>query len=79
MSYSNFDTTSDVYVFMSIHGHLECCACSVVGGTYKADSTKQMTDHLEEHRLQGDLVPDGLEDWLWEDDVDNFPISGFDY
>lgn len=78
MSYSRFDNSSDVYVFMSIHGHLECCGCSVVGGTFYAYSTEQMCNHLDEHRNLGDSVPDEIEDLLWEDDMDNFPNSPFD-
>lgn len=72
MSYSTFNEDSDVYVFMSVHGHLECCGCSVTGGFYYAQTTQDMCDHLAKHRKQGDVVPDTLEEELWEDDADNF-------
>jgi hypothetical protein len=70
MSYARF-SYSDVYVFMSTSGHLECCGCRL-GDEWAFDSTQAMVDHLAEHRAAGHDVPAGIEDSLWEDDRDNW-------
>lgn len=71
MAYSRF-SYADVYVFMDVHGTLECCGCSL-GDEWNFGSTEAMIDHIAEHRAAGHDVPDGLEDELRADDEDNFP------
>jgi hypothetical protein len=70
MAYSRF-SYADVYVYMSVAGHLECCGCSL-SDEWAYDSTRAMVDHIAEHRAAGHDVPAGLEDSLWEDDRDNW-------
>ena len=72
MSYSRFGY-ADVYVFMSVGGHLECCGC-ILGDEWAFDSTQAMVDHLSIHRDAGHHVPD-IEPDLWRDDAQNFPKS----
>lgn len=62
MAYSRF-SYADVYVFMDVHGTLECCGCSL-GDEWNFGSTEAMIDHIAEHRAAGHDVPDGLEDEL---------------
>ena len=69
MAYSRF-SYADVYVFMSVEGHLECCGC-ILGDQWGFDSTQAMVDHLAEHRAAGHDVPD-IEAELWADDRDNW-------
>lgn len=71
MSYSRF-SNADVYVFMSVEGHLECCGCWLNEHSVHCDSTQEMVDHLAEHRAAGHDVPDGIEADLWEDDRGNW-------
>jgi len=78
MSYSRF-LESDVYVFMHVGGYLECCACSLssseeLWGSFRANSTEEMVDHLAKHRNAGDYVLAGIEDRLWEDNAENFQL-----
>lgn len=70
MAYSRF-SYCDVYVYMSVRGHLECCGC-ILGDQWVFDSTQAMVDHLAEHRAAGHDVPDGIEDELRADDRANW-------
>lgn len=72
MSYARFSNYSAVYIYASVHGGIECCGCHLHGDCFIADSTQEMIDHVEAHRQVGDIVPEGIEDALWEDDQDNF-------
>lgn len=77
MSYARFGWDgSDVYVFMHVFGHLECCACVLSENpdyfSFKANSTQEMIDHLKEHQDAKHVVPRDVYDWLWEDDEENF-------
>ena len=76
MSYCRF-LEGDVYVFMSVGGHLECCACILDiedWHSFEAKSTQEMIDHLEEHKKVGHFVPWGVVEHLWDDDKENFPV-----
>lgn len=70
MSYARFGENSDVYVFLSVAGHLECCSCALVlrakggGSSFLASTTAGMLEHLEAHRLAGDEVDEGTLDGL---------------
>lgn len=75
MSYCRF-LEGDVYVFMSVGGWLECCACSLSPETsfsVQCDSTQSMLDHLDAHRAAGHYIPDHVYDDLKADDSVNFP------
>lgn len=71
MAYSRF-SYADVYVFMSVNGHLECCGCWL-GNEWGFNSTDEMIAHLAEHREAGHDVPDNLEHDLRRDNDENFP------
>ena len=76
MSYARFGwDNSDVYVFMSVGGWLECCACILAHEdweSFQAGNTKTMIDHLKKHEGSGHHVPRHIYDYLWEDDKENF-------
>lgn len=59
MSYARQGEDSDVYVFLAITGHLECCGCRLMPGhsVFLADSTKWMLGHLQAHLDAGHKVP----------------------
>ena len=57
MSYARFGYDSDVYVFLSVSGHLECCACRLASTTQIFASTDAMLAHLSAHADLGDRVP----------------------
>ena len=71
MSYCRFGEHSDVYVFPSVGGWLECCGC-ILGEPWEHGSTQSMIDHLERHRAAGHEVPD-IDSDLWAEDAENFP------
>lgn len=79
MAYARFGAgSSDVYVFMHVAGFLTCCGCSLTDktqmwGSYDADTTQDMIDHLQAHVDAGHNVPEHIGYALWEDDADNFP------
>lgn len=65
MSYARFGwEDSDVYVFLAVEGHLECCSCPLANATQRFPSTAKMIDHLDAHRAQGHTVPDSTYDGL---------------
>lgn len=54
--------SSDVYVFGSVFGFLECCACRLRPegnwyNTFSTQSRSEMVKHLQEHRQIGHKVP----------------------
>ena len=78
MSYCRF-LEGDVYIFFSGERELECCACALdplqePWGFFKAKSTQEMVDHLEEHKKVGHFIPWGVVEHLWDDDKENFPV-----
>ncbi|OII61163.1 hypothetical protein BJP40_06450 [Streptomyces sp. CC53] len=80
MSYARLGQSgSDVYVFMDISGHLECCLCAlmpvgrILPGSFRAHCTQGMVDHLAEHEAAGHHVPDYVVPELPADDAENFP------
>lgn len=56
MSYARL-SCCDVYVLLSVGGHLECCMC-LLGPTFTAKKTDDMIAHLDAHRAAGHDVPD---------------------
>jgi hypothetical protein len=74
MAYCRFGT-NDLYVFMHVAGHLECCGCILQDEPdfFCAMSTKEMIDHVSKHRESGHVVPYYLESNLLRDDAENFP------
>jgi hypothetical protein len=78
MSYCRF-LEADVYVFMHVSGHLECCACFMsedAWDSFEAHSTQEMIDHLNKHKAAGHDVPERVFKELWDDDAENFPAGG---
>jgi hypothetical protein len=76
VSYCRF-VEADVYVFMHVGGHLECCACILHKedwGSFQADSTQKMIDHLIEHKNAGHHIPEHVYANLWADDAENFSL-----
>ena len=79
MSYSRFGWDgSDVYVFLSVGGHLECCGC-LLSDEWSYATTDEMIAHLEEHRAAGHHVPeDCIEDLLADKEENDRWIANFD-
>lgn len=76
MSYARFGADgSNVYVFMHVDGYLCCCGCSLGLNSARAYSTAEMVEHLRQHTLNGDTVPDYVVPELLVDDAENFPES----
>lgn len=80
VSYARFGQDgSDVYVYMSVRGHLECCGCiRATSGDVcpRADSTEEMVTHLQQHIEHGDTVPDYVIPDLRGDDAENRKYFG---
>lgn len=66
MSYARFGAEeSDVYVYPHYQGFIECCGCHLIEpethqkfGFFKANTAREILEHLDEHREVGDLVPE---------------------
>lgn len=63
MSYARFGAGSDVYVFLSVGGYLECCSCAMQNApndphVFEAETTEAMLEHLRQHRAAGHQVPE---------------------
>ena len=59
MALCRFGSDSDVYVYYSTHGGIECCGCRLGGDRMVNVATEaEMIVHLEEHRRTGHRVPD---------------------
>ena len=59
MALCRFGSDSDVYIYYSVHGGIECCGCQLVAsGMFNVPDEEQMIAHLEEHRLAHHKVPD---------------------
>jgi hypothetical protein len=70
VSYARFAEDSNVYVFASVGGWIECCWCCL-GGPERYDTTQEMLDHLAEHVIAGHLVPDYCTERLRHDAEEN--------
>lgn len=58
MSYCRFWwNDSDVYVFASVYGGIECCGCKLEGDL-TVNTPEEMIEHLMEHREAGHTVPE---------------------
>jgi hypothetical protein len=72
MSYTRFGwDDSDVYIFMSSRGWLECRGCILKNG-WQYHSTDAMVTHLQEHVAAGHSVPMDVIPALRRDDTNNF-------
>jgi len=59
LSVCRFSDGSDVYVYYSVYGGLECCGCRLAGGAaFNAADEQSMIAHLEKHIAAGHKVPD---------------------
>ena len=68
MSYCRMGEDSDVYVFASGGGRLECCGCRLPGsGWWGTTSRKAMMQHLHEHKRAGHKVPNRAFMRLWRE------------
>lgn len=57
MSYCRFGE-ADVYVYPSVMGGIECCACRLnQGESQNLPLRSQMIEHLHEHQIAGHHVP----------------------
>jgi len=53
-----FGDDSDVYVFYSIRGGLECCGCRLSASSeFIAGDEAEMIAHLEQHKTAGHRIP----------------------
>lgn len=85
MSYARIGVYSDVYVFHSAGGWLECCGCSLtepegdaIFGFARIDTPRRMLRHLDEHVSHGHLVPDFAYDRIREEYEDlDAPVEVF--
>lgn len=68
MAYSRF-TNSDIYIYPSVGGWIECAACflneptdeySLFSCSKKITNDDQLRDHLEEHARAGHNMPEDL-------------------
>ena len=57
MAICRFGSDSDVYVYYSIYGGLECCGCRLNEKVFKARDEREMLSHLERHRAAGHRIP----------------------
>jgi hypothetical protein len=72
MSYVRFgEEGSDVYIYMSVGGWIECCACPLQQESFKAYNTQEMIYHVSQHREAGHFIPYYVEEELREDDKEN--------
>jgi len=68
VSYVRWGPDSDVYVYDSVRGGTDCCACNLNGGrTYNTTTHAAMIRHLRRHQDAGDQVPDDAIDALAEE------------
>jgi hypothetical protein len=72
MAYVRF-VEADLYIFMNVHGYLECCGC-ILGndGDFLAYDTDSMVRHVKDHLNMGHYVPDWLIPSIQADDELNF-------
>jgi hypothetical protein len=86
MSYARFGCEgSDVYIYLSVDGWIECCACSlqptkatdskgiefILSESFKAYNTQEMIYHIGQHREAGHFIPYYVEEDLKLDHEEN--------
>ena len=64
MSYCRMGDESDVYVFKSTFGYIECCYCPLESKSVQLETRKQALAHLIKHRRHGHQVPQEVFDRL---------------
>jgi hypothetical protein len=58
MAVCRFNDDSDVYVYYSVLGGIDCCGCILLGrGAFVARDEAAMITHLNEHVAAGHKVP----------------------
>lgn len=58
MAVCRFGESSDVYVYYSTLGGIECCRCTLLADSiFRATNEQEMIAHLEKHVAAGDRVP----------------------
>lgn len=62
MSFARFSETSDVYVFSTVTGGVECCGCALVPNSPAFYSFEALAEHLREHEAAGHTIPAHLLD-----------------
>ncbi len=74
MSYARFSSESDVYVYASANGGIECSRCRFIADSQEPPRNNavmvdedEMIAHLEKHRRAGHRVPDDAFDQLRTD------------
>lgn len=65
MSYARFGFGSDVYIYEHYMGFIECCGCWITEpdeweqvGFFKANTAREILDHIDHHIEQGHKVPE---------------------
>lgn len=76
MSYARFGWDDPaVYIYLSVGGWIECCMCFLDDhqdeGSFHAEDTQTMIDHLKKHEMSGHTVPQDVYERLWEDHEEN--------
>lgn len=57
MAYCRFGPDSDVYLYASIYGGVDCCGVHEGEGSFRTNSVDEMIEHLHQHEAKGDKVP----------------------
>lgn len=70
MSFARFGPESDVYLFLSVNGRLECCGCSL-SDKWTYQTTDALLAHLDAHEAAGHKVPASARERLIEDRAEN--------
>jgi hypothetical protein len=74
MAYSRF-YDSDIYIYPSVFGHIECAGCflnispdedSIFKSEHILDD-ETLLMHILQHRISGHNIPDGLEEQILRD------------
>jgi hypothetical protein len=68
MAYSRF-TNSDIYIYSSVEGHIECAGCFLnipkdehtIFQSTKIYDDETLLMHIVQHRISGHNIPEGLE------------------
>jgi hypothetical protein len=74
MAYSRF-WDSDIYIYPSVDGHIECAGCflNIAPNKYTIFKSERIHDdetllmHILQHRISGHNIPDGLETEILRD------------
>ena len=80
MSYARFGCDgSDVYVYWSCYGGLDCCACWLHPrpfGRFNFPTAAEMIAHLREHQAAGHHVPEDVFRQLEQEQRDGVVYKG---